>query len=324
MLMNGTYHGHHALWLQNELLSVTVLPEKGADIVEFIYRPASIQFLMKTPSGLKPPGSQPPAEFLENYEGGWQELFPNHNDACEYRGRTIPMHGEAALLPWGYTITRDDSIETAVHFQVRCRQTPFLLERTMRLRAGEATLKIESRITNEASEPWEFVWGQHITFGGNFLEAGCRFDAPAEHIITAAELFEPATARLAPGQAAAWPFARNRSGGQVDLRNIPGPDAHSHDDAFLTGFEQGQYTLKNPRLGLQFTLDWDARIFPWLIFWQPFGGSDMPPLTGIYGVGIEPWVSRYPLAQASQARQIRSLNGGESLETTFTASVHAC
>ncbi|MGE5223118.1 MAG: DUF4432 family protein, partial [Omnitrophica WOR_2 bacterium] len=245
MWFDGSYHGHHALWLKNEFLEVCVLPEKGADIVEFIYRPTSIQFLMKTPWGLKPPGSQPPAEFLENYEGGWQELFPNHNDACEYRGRSIPMHGEAALLPWDYETVADDGVETAVHFQVRCRQTPFLLERTMRLRLGEAALRIESRLTNEAAEPWEFVWGQHITLGGDFLESGCVFDTPAKQIYTAEQLFEPATARLAPGQTAGWPFAHSRSGGQVDLRQIPGPEIHSHDDAFLGGFERGHYTVKN-------------------------------------------------------------------------------
>ncbi|MGE5220960.1 MAG: hypothetical protein ACM3PY_00890, partial [Omnitrophica WOR_2 bacterium] len=116
-------------------------------------------------------------------------------------------------------------------------------------------------------------------------------------------------------------FAHSRSGGQVDLRQIPGPEIHSHDDAFLGGFERGHYTVKNSRLGLQFALNWDAQMFPWLVLWQPYGGSDLPPLTGIYGVGIEPWVSRYPLAQASQAGQARCLNGGESLETTFTASI---
>ena len=51
--------------------------------------------LFKTPWGLQPPGS-PPREgsdghaFLENYEGGWQELFPNCNDPC-----SVPRHRAA-------------------------------------------------------------------------------------------------------------------------------------------------------------------------------------------------------------------------------------
>ena len=61
--------------------------------------------LFKAPWGLQPPGS-PPREgadghaFLENYEGGWQELFPNCNDPCEYRGVELPFHGEVATVPW--------------------------------------------------------------------------------------------------------------------------------------------------------------------------------------------------------------------------------
>jgi hypothetical protein len=79
---------------------VTVLPGKGADIAELVHKPSGVQFLMKTPAGLQPPKVSPPADFLENYEGGWQILFPNANEGCEHRGRDIPFHGEAALLPW--------------------------------------------------------------------------------------------------------------------------------------------------------------------------------------------------------------------------------
>ena len=40
------------------------------------------------------------SEFLENYAGGWQELFPSAGDPCTYRGEPIPFHGEVATLPW--------------------------------------------------------------------------------------------------------------------------------------------------------------------------------------------------------------------------------
>ena len=43
-------------------------------------------------------------EFMWNYAGGWQELFPSVNEACVYRGNPIPFHGEVASLPWEYEI----------------------------------------------------------------------------------------------------------------------------------------------------------------------------------------------------------------------------
>jgi hypothetical protein len=93
LLSQGSYQGHTALWLENDYLRITVLPEKGADICQITYKPNPIDLLLVTPAGLRPPADRPPTDFLENYEGGWQTLLPNVNDACEYRGAAIPMHG---------------------------------------------------------------------------------------------------------------------------------------------------------------------------------------------------------------------------------------
>ena len=136
-------------------------------------------------------------------------------------------------------------------------------------------------------------------------------------------IYEPATARLAAGQTSPWPEALDRKGGKINLASIPGREAHSHDDAFLTGLEHGHYTVSSPRRGLSFSLDWDEAVFPWIVFWQPYGGADLEPLTGMYGAGIEPWVSRYPLAEAVEKGQALRLEGWASLETRLVASVQS-
>lgn len=321
MLIKGQYRRHAALWLENEALRVGILPEKGADIFEFVHRASGIQLLIEMPGGLKPPTGQPQGEFLDNYEGGWQELFPNHGDACGFRGQVLPMHGEVALLPWDVQVLQDNAAETCLHLQVRCQKTPFLLERTMRLRAGSTQLEILGKVTNESEQACEFVWGQHVTLGEAFLDGESRLDIPASTLLTPDMLFEPATARLAPGQTSSWPAGRNRQGGTIDLAAIPGRQVHSHDDAFLTGLARGHYTVTSPHLGLRFSLDWDEALFPWIAFWQPYGGADQMPFTGMYGVGIEPWISRYPLAEAVEKGQAKCLAGKASLQTRLVASV---
>ena len=322
MLRQGVLKGHSCLWLENDLLRVCVLPDKGADICELLHRASGVQFLMQTPAGLRPPRDLPPADFLENYEGGWQELFPNHNDACDYRGRAIPFHGEVALLPWEWEVLADGPRETALRLSARCRATPFLLRRTMRLAQGEATLRLEEAVRNEGDETAHFVWGHHLVLGGDFLEAGCRLEVPAETIITPDVLFEPATARLAEGQRERWPLARGRRAEPwVDLRAIPGPEEHSHDDVQLTGLERGYLAVANPRLGLTFSLHWDADLFRVVQLWSPFGGADLPPLTGIYGLGIEPWVSRYNLTEAVERGEAVALAAGEALETALRVEI---
>lgn len=322
MIRRETIRGHEALWLENGRLRVAVLPHKGADIYAFVHVPSGIEFLMRTPSGLQPPGSSPQAHFLDNYEGAWQELFPNHNDACTYRGRAVPFHGEVALLPWEWEIERDDARAATLRLSVNCRQAPLRLTRRMRLPAEDGTLELEYTLENRSADPEHFVWGQHIVLGGDFLMGGCRLEIPAARLTTPAELFEPATAALAPGQEEPWPMARGRRPGErIDLRLIPGPDAHSHDDACLSGLSEGRWTVVNPRLRLGFRLEWDAAIFPWVQMWTPYGGADLPPLTGIYGLGLEPWVSRFPLEQAVECGQARCLAPGEALTTVVRARV---
>ena len=306
------------LQLEDDELRVTVLPEKGADIVGFLHKPSGVDPLFRTPWGLQPPGS-PPREgsddhaFLENYGGGWQELFPNVNDPSEYDGETVPFHGEVATLPWD--VERDDE---ALRCSVRCRRTPFRLERLMRIKGG--TLVLEETVTNEGDALAHFVWGHHCVVGPPFLEAGCRLRTPARTVETIPELWED-TARLEPGQRSSWPNARLRSGGEVDLSVVPGTEVESHDDVYLTDLEGGWAEVENPRLGFAFRLEWDPAVFRWIISWQPYGGARAMPLAGSYALGVEPWVTRRSLADAVDADEAIALDPGSRYVTILSASM---
>jgi hypothetical protein len=105
----------------------------------------------------------------------------------------------------------------------------------------------------------------------------------------------------------------------VNLSRVPGPEARSHDDAFLTDLAEGRLSVTNPRKGLTFVLEWDASLFCYVVLWAPYGGADLPPLTGIYGVGIEPWVSRHNLEEASRCGESVRLDPGQSLRTALRA-----
>ena len=83
----------------------------------------------------------------------------------------------------------------------------------------------------------------------------------------------------------------------------------------------GHLDVTNPRLHLQFHMDWDATIFPWVVLWQPYGGAELEPLSGIYGLGIEPWTAQYNLAQAIAANQARSLAPGGSITTEWSIKI---
>ena len=50
-----TFQGMRTLILENELLRVTVLVDKGSDIVEFRYKPFDLDFLFLSPGGIRNP-----------------------------------------------------------------------------------------------------------------------------------------------------------------------------------------------------------------------------------------------------------------------------
>ncbi len=328
-ITTGTEAGHQAVYLESDLLHITVLVSKGADIYRFIHRPSGLDFLWKNPVGLWPPGA--PAHdgsagfgFLENFEGTWQELFPSANDPTTYCGREIPFHGEVALLPWSWLIVAESADEVAVRFSVETQQTTFRLDRVMRLRRGEARLTLEETVTNIGPDVQHFVWGHHCVVGGPWLEAGCVLDLPARTITTIDQIYEEKTARLAPGQHSMWPHALGRKGDTIDLSVIPGPEAHSHDDVYLTDLTAGYAAVRNPRLGVGFRLRWDPSVFHWIISWQPYGGAEALPFKGLpYAVGVEPWISQKPLGPAVEAGEARALHPGESFSTTLVAEVEA-
>ena len=136
--------------------------------------------------------------------------------------------------------------------------------------------------------------------------------------MTIPEVWED-TARLEPGQRSSWPYARLREGGTVDLRSVPGPEAASHDDVYLTDLDDGVVSVESSRLRVR--LGFDHGLFRWLISWQPYGGALDEPLAGSYALGIEPWVSMLPLGQAVEAGEAIELSPGASRETTLRLDV---
>jgi hypothetical protein len=315
-LHEDTVAGWRSVVLAGDRLEVVVLPERGAEIHVLRDLRTGVDVLFHAPWGLGPPGApaRPGADghgFLERYAGGWQELFPSAGDPTSYGGADIPFHGEVALLAWDVEPQGDELV-----CRVDCERTPFALERRMRLE--DDALVLAETIVNRSDAPADFTWGHHCVVGPPFLEAGCRLDAPVRTVVTIPEMWED-TARLAPAQRSPWPHARLRSGGTADLREVPGPEARSHDDVYLDGVAEGHVGVDNPRLDLGFRLEFDPAVFRWLISWQPYGGAVAPPLGGSYALGVEPWVTRLPLGEAAAAGDALRLGAGETFSTELRA-----
>ena len=275
-LRDFTWRGHRCIALENETLCILVAADKGADILEFLHKPTDTEFLWQSPGGLQSPYFRPSSplgtgHFREYFAGGWYEMLPNGPSPCEHRGASFGYHGEATLLAWEPKIVEDEPDQVAVRFAVRLNRIPLRIEKTLTLGQGRSTLSVSERITNEANQQVEFLWGQHPTFGGTLLEPGVRVFVPPCDVIVAGAV--PQDARLAAGQKVRWPIVRGMAGECIDLSIVPSYESESHDFVRLENLAAGWFALINLRRKVGFAFRFDAALFPVVGYWQLFGGG---------------------------------------------------
>lgn len=322
-----TYKGMKTVVLENELVRITVLADKGTDIIEFLYKPRDIDFMWRTPMGYRNPATFTPSVgssggyFLDLYGGGWQECCPAGGGSCEYKGAEWGVHGEVAVLPWQCQIVADTPEEIAAKFWVRTVRTPFYLEKTLSLKANSPVLTLAERLVNEGEEEMEVMWGHHPAVGVPLLSDKCRVDVPAKTIQVHSPAQHP-NSRLPAGERFDWPNAKTVDGKEVDLSVIPGPDTGAHDLAYLMDFEDGWYALTNTELNVGFGMRWDIELMPYCWFWQVYGGADGYPWYGrTYNVALEPWTS-YPGVTFKEAQENGTtvkMGAGDEIATTLYA-----
>jgi len=316
-----------AVVLENELLRVVVLADKGTDIIEFTHKPTDTEFLWRSPLGVrnlnigKPSVAASEGPFGDYYEGGWQECFPNGGRNCVYRGAEYALHGEVWGLPWKAEVVLDEREAVAARFTVATVRSPFVLEKTLRLRSGRAALEIEETVTNVGAEEMAFMWGHHPAFGANFLDGNCVLFAPAERAVNEQSLAP--TSRFSPGQEFAWPNGTTKEGQPVDASRVLGPEAGVSDMLYLVDLREGWYALVNQEKRIGFGMTFDKTIFRCLWVWAVYGGEYGYPWYGrAYTMAIEPFTS-WPavLTKAIENNTHFSLAAGESLSTRLTAQV---
>jgi hypothetical protein len=323
-IMEYVYRGLRTFTMENELIRVTVLADKGGDIIEFLHKPTDTDFMWRSPQGVRNPATfvptvpRPEGSFLDYYEGGWQDCLPTGGGPAHYGGTSFGPHGEVCLIPWDYVVLEDDPEQVVVRLRVRTYRTPLLVEKTLSLRRGSATLTIDERLLNEGREPVEVMWGHHPAFGPPFLDESCVVDLPGASVRTTD--VSP-THRYLPGDQYRWPHATGRDGASVDLSRIPSSATGTHDTIFLTELSEGWYALTNTARRVGFALVWPLEVFPALWFWQVYGGAFGQPWYGrAYTIALEPWTTAELQIEAATARgSSRRLAAGESLAATFSA-----
>lgn len=84
----------------------------------------------------------------------------------------------------------------------------------------------------------------------------------------------------------------DRRGRFVDLHSFPAKSARVQDYCVFEGMREGWYAVTNQDLGVGFALVYPPKTYPYLWYWQVFGGgSGWPWYRRTYNVGLEPFTS---------------------------------
>jgi hypothetical protein len=322
------YCGLRTLIMENELLRVTILVDKGTDIIEFLHKPTDTDYMWRSPLGVRNPATfvptipRPEGAFLDYYSGGWQECLPTGGNPSGYAGTRFGPHGEACLIPWGATIVTDTPEVVAVRFEVRTYRTPLYLQKTLTLHRNKAVLHIDEQLVNEGRVPVDVMWGHHPAFGPPFLDASCVIDLPGASVQTT----DPeATHRCQVGSDFSWPRVPSRNGGEINLSRVPSADVKAHDLAFLTNLAGNWYAITNQNREVGFGMAWNADVFKALWLWQVYGGAFGQPWYGrTYNIAIEPWTTPHPTIEAAmQHGTSRQLQPAERLSASLCAVAYS-
>ena len=322
------YRGLRTVTLENELIRVTLLADKGSDIIEFLHKPTDTDFMWRSPHGVRNPATfvptvaRPEGAFLDYYPGGWQECLPTGGVAATYAGTHFGVHGEFALMPWEYRLVEDTPERVTLLLQARSYRSPIFVEKWLTLRSGRPVLQIRERLVNEGQEATEIVWGHHPAFGPPFLDDSCVVDLPGARVITTD--VQP-NHRYQPGEGYQWPYVPGRDGQLIDMSMIPPPEVRTHDTVFLSDLEAGWYALTNRQRGVGFGMAWPTDVFSAIWFWQVYGGAWGSPWFGrTYNIALEPWTTTQTnINHAIANGSARHLAPGAVLEVELCAVAYS-
>jgi hypothetical protein len=289
-----TYRGLKTVVLENELLRVSLLADKGADVFELTHKKTDTEFMWRTPWSVRNPSlATPPTGNGHNiwhdlYIGGWQTIAPTGGGPQQYRNADVGMHTDATLMPWDAVIVEDTPERVSAKFSVRTNRVPFWVEKVVTLEANSPVLTVTDTLTNLAEEDSEAQWGQHVALGDPFLTPNCRLDmAPADY-------FTPpgSGTRLKGGQTGKFPESVAPDGTPVDLGSFPPKSARVLDYAIFKNQKEGWYAVTNPDRGVGIGLTYPVETFKYIWYWQVFGGGEgYPWYNRTYNVGLEPFTS---------------------------------
>lgn len=263
----------NGIMLENEQLSVVVLPRLGGKIASIRYKERKFEVVAQNGSGkYRIPGRY--EEFSRYDASGIDDAFPNIVEARVLRGEELwhyPDHGEiwSSAMDWKIDGERLRLSYESCRFRYQYVKTVYL---------EESSVKLAYEITNRTETPLPCIW----TFHGLF-----RYEEDMEFFYSdEVKSFENVYPSLELGAPGRHLPIRNP---EYDFLKVPEKTSKTMvkyyvDEKIKTGLCGYRY----PTHGVECTLRYDAKKLPFLGVWVTAGG-----FRGDYNCALEPSNSYY-------------------------------
>ncbi len=305
----GTYKDVKTIVLENDVITIEILPEWGSKIVSFFYKPLKYELLWQNPGK-----NYTKTKYGDPYESGevsgLDEMFPTispcHCENFPWVGTEMPDHGELWSIPWDYE-TGDDYVRLWVH-GVRF---PYKLEKRVYLK--DSSIHIEYNAVNLSDFEFDFIWAAHPLFCAS---EGMEIILPPSmnKIINSV----PGPRLKDYGKVYSFPVAQFQDGSELNLGNIPEKNDFGYQKYYFLGkTDEGWCILYDGKKRINIGMSYPVEKVPYLGMWVNEGGWE-----GQYNIAPEPATGGMDRVDAAKIWGMNSvLKGNEYYEWYLNISV---
>ncbi|MGI9071571.1 MAG: hypothetical protein ACR2JB_09730 [Bryobacteraceae bacterium] len=148
----GTINSLPSVHLENENISLSILPGVGAKIHDLIWKASGYNILWHNPR-IRPQHYPIEANFDNYWCGGWDEGFPTW-DACEHQGESYPNLGELRSVSWDIESLHENGNEAVAELSAFGPISPVRAVKTVTLSGPSESADARPRSSHAQVPRW--------------------------------------------------------------------------------------------------------------------------------------------------------------------------
>lgn len=262
--------GFAVVGLRTAAAELAMVPELGGRVISLRSRRTGREWCWHRPRPDWLWASRATDDFGTSPQAGIDECVPSVA-RCEWRGRSIPDHGEVWFQRW--ELDPAGLAAGRLRASVRLPVSPFVFGRAISAGA-DATFVFDYELTNLGAADEPFLWSLHPLLS---IQPGDRLELPAD--VRSLRLNGGLGVPIAFGDT--WAFPEPFPGVRLDRLEVPGAPPGCVK-GFAGPLADGCAALANEASGDRLELRWDARLLPHCGLWLNRGHG------GFHHVALEP------------------------------------